>query len=247
MIRFICAAMVLAVFLHSFQGNAQSCMQTTCGTATVCSGEGSDAVCHSEPACWLTPTDGMCSDDSGGSSEGGGSTGGGGGTVSNSYDSDFDGRMDCWRGTVDLANNPPSSPYGTRPDRFHYGVDITSGADNFGKGANARALASGTVVAAGFTSGNGNYVKINHDDGRASYYMHLETIDSAMIEGARTSPGQVVGGMNCTGSCYSSTYGANAVQGTHLHLEVRTTHNALRDTVSQTTTIDPTTYASACN
>lgn len=169
----------------------------------------------------------------------------GGGSDSSPWDGDGDGVMECWRSvTLNPSIPPATGPYGNLADRFHYGTDITSGAGSYGKGSPILAVARGTVVVAQYTAANGNYVKINHDDGRASYYLHLLAIDHMATVGSRVIPGQMIGTMNCTGNCFSG--GVRGVdRGTHLHLEIRTSHTAGR-VADGSTTIDPTTYLGTC-
>lgn len=142
-----------------------------------------------------------------------------------------------------------SSEYGESPwrsDGWHFGGDIISTNSNYeyGRGAPIRSIADGTVSIVGSDQWNGNYVKVNHDDGRASYYLHL--LDDVVDKNQRVAAGEVIGRMNCTGSCFSSAYGKNAIQGTHLHLEIRTSHSASRDKENHTTTINPRHYMATC-
>ena len=160
------------------------------------------------------------------------------------YDSDYDGKMDCFKN----ATNSPSisSPYGYsswRTHNWHFGTDITSGLQNYGHGAPIRAIASGVVGATGTHSGNGNFIRVDHSDGYSSYYFHLNSIDVSV--GTPTFPGGTIGTMNCTGSCYGGGV-QNSITGTHLHMEIRTSPSATRDTVNKSTTIDPAVYAGSC-
>jgi murein DD-endopeptidase MepM/ murein hydrolase activator NlpD len=105
-----------------------------------------------------------------------------------------------------------------QPTRFHYGVDFGSVIAPYGHGQAIRAISSGAVSATGYDSGNGNFVRIHHNDGRESVYAHLETVD--VVPNTSILAGYQIGTMNCTGSCFSDVHGQNAIQGTHLHLEV---------------------------
>jgi murein DD-endopeptidase MepM/ murein hydrolase activator NlpD len=209
-----------------------------CGLATVCV----DGSCQQQQVCYV-----KSSPPTGGGGTPPGSGGGPGGAWGYQFDVNRDGKLDCWRSLTTLS--AVSSPYGAAPNRpgdWHYGSDITSGDPNYGLGAPVRALANGVIQEAGNTIANGNYVKLNHDDGRASYYLHLQTINSWMVPGARVIPGMVLGYMNCTGNCYSGGQ-RGVVQGTHLHVEVRTSHTAARDSSRHSTTINPVTYAGSCS
>ena len=104
-----------------------------------------------------------------------------------------------------------SSYYGYRvhpirgEEHFHSGVDITGTSSR-----NVYAIQSGTVKSAqtGWNSGAGTNVKIDHDGGYMSVYMHLSKY---MVKpGDKVEKGQVIGIMGCTGSC----------TGTHLHLTI---------------------------
>jgi murein DD-endopeptidase MepM/ murein hydrolase activator NlpD len=102
-----------------------------------------------------------------------------------------------------------SSPFGVRQDplgrgtRMHNGLDFA--ADT---GTPVRALADGTVVAAGPAGGYGIQVTVRHDDGTESSYAHLSKI---LVAGGKVRAGEAIGEVGSTGN---ST-------GPHLHLEVR--------------------------
>jgi len=140
------------------------------------------------------------------------------------YDSNRDGKMDCFKNATDSPGI--SSPYGYsswRTNNWHYGTDITSGLQNYGHGATVRAISSGVVGATGTHNGNGNFVRIDHNDGYSSYYFHLNSIDVRV--GTPTFPGATIGTMNCTGSCFGGGV-QNSIAGTHLHMEIRTSPSA---------------------
>ena len=104
-----------------------------------------------------------------------------------------------------------SSYYGWRihPIRktahLHSGVDIT-GTPN----KNVYAIQSGTVTvaSAGYNSGSGTNIKIDHGNGYVSQYMHLSRM--TVKKGEKVEKGQLIGIIGCTGSC----------TGPHLHLSV---------------------------
>jgi len=103
-----------------------------------------------------------------------------------------------------------TSGFGNRRDpktggrRMHNGIDLAgpSGTDIF-------APADGVVTYAGWQSGYGNYIEIQHDFGIETRYGHLSRI--RVKKGQRVSRGEQIGDMGSTGR---ST-------GTHLHYEVR--------------------------
>lgn len=103
-----------------------------------------------------------------------------------------------------------TSGFGTRRDprtgrqRMHNGIDWAGP-----QGTPIHATAAGTVTRAGWHSGFGNLVVIQHDFGIETYYAHLHTIGVRV--GQRVSRGERIGGMGTTGR---ST-------GVHLHYEIR--------------------------
>ena len=102
-----------------------------------------------------------------------------------------------------------SSAYGYRIHpidgtwKFHSGVDLAGP-----EGTPIVATRDGTVTAAAYSSGNGNYVTINHGDGFSSSYLHL-TSDVVSV-GQKVKAGQLIGYMGNTG--YS--------KGSHLHFTI---------------------------
>lgn len=105
---------------------------------------------------------------------------------------------------------PLSSGFGQRSDPFLGGLAFHSGLDlAVPPGTPARATASGTVVAAGWSGNYGLMVEVRHDHGYTTRYAHLSSI--AVAEGQEVGTGDVVGR---TGSTGRST-------GPHLHYETR--------------------------
>lgn len=92
-----------------------------------------------------------------------------------------------------------------RTARAHRGVDY--GAPT---GAPVLAVASGTVVRAGWTGGGGNSVYIRHDNGYETRYLHFSRIAPGIRAGVRVAQGEVIGNVGSTGL---ST-------GPHLHYEL---------------------------
>ncbi len=102
-----------------------------------------------------------------------------------------------------------NSLFGNREDpfdgsrRFHYGVDL---AGTYGE--LVRACAEGVVVHAGWHSGHGRQVVIEHAGGFRTSYSHLSQV--LVFEGDTVAGGQLIGRLGNSGR---ST-------GPHLHFEV---------------------------
>jgi len=97
---------------------------------------------------------------------------------------------------------------------FHSGLDIK--ADN---GSPVFAARSGVVKFAGWKSGYGNVIIIDHGGGIETYYAHLSKIN--VFVGLRVEKGDFIGRVGSTGT---ST-------GPHLHFEVRVA-SEVRDPVA---------------
>jgi murein DD-endopeptidase MepM/ murein hydrolase activator NlpD len=102
------------------------------------------------------------------------------------------------------VNGPVVSPFGMRWGRLHAGIDIAASS-----GTPIRAAAAGRVVYAGWMSGYGNLVAIDHGGGVSTAYGHQSQI--TVGNGQVVSQGQTIGYVGCTGHCF----------GPHLHFEVR--------------------------
>ncbi|MDI6630819.1 MAG: M23 family metallopeptidase [Thermoanaerobacteraceae bacterium] len=100
-------------------------------------------------------------------------------------------------------SGPILSGYGMRWGRMHTGLDIGAG-----YGAAVSAAGSGTVIRAGWYSGYGHTVDIDHGDGVVTRYAHLSRIDVGV--GEVVGRGQIIGAVGSTGHSY----------GPHLHFEV---------------------------
>ncbi len=104
---------------------------------------------------------------------------------------------------------PISSNYGMRRDpftrqlRFHKGMDLAAP-----EGTEVRAALEGDVVFAGYKSGYGNTITIQHPGGLETTYAHLGTV--SVKKGDTIASEQVLGSVGNTGH---ST-------GPHLHFEV---------------------------
>lgn len=103
-----------------------------------------------------------------------------------------------------------TSDYGFRRDpktggrRMHKGVDFAAPV-----GTDLHATADGVVIYAGWQSGYGRLIKIQHDFGIETRYAHLSKIRVKV--GQRVSRGDHIGDMGASGR----------VTGVHLHYEVR--------------------------
>lgn len=115
--------------------------------------------------------------------------------------------------TVEKAAQPRlliSSPFGWRSDpilgtrRHHAGIDLPGP-----KGTDVYATGSGKVTRAGWSTGYGNLIEIEHAAGIRTRYGHLSRI--MVIRNSIVSQGQPIGKVGSTGR---ST-------GAHLHYEVR--------------------------
>jgi murein DD-endopeptidase MepM/ murein hydrolase activator NlpD len=102
------------------------------------------------------------------------------------------------------------SPFAMRQDpfsgegEFHKGVDISAPA-----GTTVRATADGVVTFAGWSSGYGRLIVVDHGGGLETYYAHLSKYD--VQTGQEVRRGDVVGLVGSTGR----------VTAPHLHYEVR--------------------------
>jgi murein DD-endopeptidase MepM/ murein hydrolase activator NlpD len=96
-----------------------------------------------------------------------------------------------------------TNPFGGAPD-FHPGLDIAAET-----GTPILAADSGRIIIAGWVSGYGNYIAIDHGGGISTGYGHCSRIDVSV--GQDVQRGQVIGAVGSTGH---ST-------GPHVHFEVR--------------------------
>ncbi len=108
-----------------------------------------------------------------------------------------------------------TSGYGWRWGRLHNGIDIAAPI-----GTPIFAAASGKVVGAGWHSGYGNVIKLEHLDGSLTLYAHTNRI---MVEhGQQVHQGEQIAEMGSTGN---ST-------GSHLHFEIHTKEDRVIDPVA---------------
>ncbi len=105
---------------------------------------------------------------------------------------------------VKPAIGTTTSCYGARWGSFHYGIDIAAPMYT-----PIYAVGEGTVVRAGYASGFGQAIYIEHDNGDVTVYGHEEVIK--VSTGERVYPGQVIALIGTQG--FST--------GPHLHFEVQ--------------------------
>jgi murein DD-endopeptidase MepM/ murein hydrolase activator NlpD len=113
-------------------------------------------------------------------------------------------------GMVWPVSGPVTSGFGWRWGRMHEGIDIAAPT-----GAPIRATAAGTVIYAGWMSGYGQLVVVDHGGGVATAYAHMSSMAAGVGQGV--GQGQVIGYVGCTGHCF----------GSHLHFEVRVNGSAV--------------------
>jgi murein DD-endopeptidase MepM/ murein hydrolase activator NlpD len=95
--------------------------------------------------------------------------------------------------------------------RMHTGIDIGKNGSQPIAGAAIVAASSGTVIAAGYRSGYGNTVMIDHGNGVVTLYAHQPSGGIRVSTGQRVKKGQRIGTVGMSG--YAT--------GPHLHFEVR--------------------------
>ncbi|WP_215225883.1 M23 family metallopeptidase [Echinicola shivajiensis] len=78
--------------------------------------------------------------------------------------------------------------------KAHLGTDYAAP-----RGTEIRAVGDGTIIAASYTGGNGNYVKVKHNGTYTTQYLHMSKIASGIRNGVRVKQGQVIGYVGSTG------------------------------------------------
>jgi murein DD-endopeptidase MepM/ murein hydrolase activator NlpD len=78
--------------------------------------------------------------------------------------------------------------------RPHYGTDYAAP-----YGTPIYAVANGVVTKASYTSGNGRYVKIKHDEVYQTQYLHMQKFAKGIRPGVHVKQGQVIGYVGSTG------------------------------------------------
>jgi murein DD-endopeptidase MepM/ murein hydrolase activator NlpD len=82
-----------------------------------------------------------------------------------------------------------------RTYRAHLGVDYAAA-----PGTPVVAVASGTVMSAGWAGGGGRQVRIKHAGGLESYYLHLSAFAAGVRTGAHVEQGQLIGRVGASGT-----------------------------------------------
>lgn len=90
--------------------------------------------------------------------------------------------------------------------RAHNGVDYAAP-----PGAPVASVANGVVTLAGWTGGGGRTVRVRHDSGYESEYLHLSSIAAGVRSGARVGQGELIGRVGSSG----------LATGPHLHYGLR--------------------------
>lgn len=96
------------------------------------------------------------------------------------------------------------SAYGPRSGRMHYGTDI-----KMEKGDTVIAAFEGRIIRAGYGSGFGNLIIVEHDNNLTTYYAHLSKF--LVKIGDLINKGEAIGLAGSTGRA----------RGNHLHFEIR--------------------------
>jgi len=78
--------------------------------------------------------------------------------------------------------------------KAHLGTDYAAP-----HGTPIMSTANGTVIAASYTSGNGNYVKVKHDDTYTTQYLHMSGFAPGIKQGVYVEQGQTIGYVGSTG------------------------------------------------
>ncbi|MEL7223088.1 MAG: M23 family metallopeptidase, partial [Bacteroidota bacterium] len=103
--------------------------------------------------------------------------------------------------------------------RPHYGTDYAAP-----YGTPIVAVGNGVVTNAGYTKGNGNYVKIRHNETHETQYLHMQKFANGIRSGVQVKQGQVIGYVGSTGLatgphvCFR--FWQNGKQINHLNLEL---------------------------
>lgn len=76
----------------------------------------------------------------------------------------------------------------------HFGTDYAAPA-----GTPIHSVADGVITKKGYGRGNGNYIKIKHDDTYATQYLHMSKFAKGMRKGRKIKQGEVIGYVGSTG------------------------------------------------
>ena len=125
-----------------------------------------------------------------------------------SIDRFSDSSIDCWRQLTGSPNARLSAPYGeSRPKGPHNGIDIAvpTGTPVYAAKTGVVNELEGELPVGDRSTANGNFVRIDYDDGTQGVFLHLKSV--SVDTGATVKAGQKVGESNDTGSS----------SGPHLH------------------------------
>lgn len=78
--------------------------------------------------------------------------------------------------------------------KAHLGTDYAAPT-----GTPIHTVGDGTIVEAGYTRGNGNYVKVKHNGTYTTQYLHMSKIGRGMKKGTHVKQGQTIGYVGSTG------------------------------------------------
>ena len=78
--------------------------------------------------------------------------------------------------------------------KAHLGTDYAAPT-----GTPIRTVGDGTIIEAGYNSGNGNYVKVKHNGTYTTQYLHMSKIAKGIKKGSRVQQGQTIGYVGSTG------------------------------------------------
>jgi murein DD-endopeptidase MepM/ murein hydrolase activator NlpD len=78
--------------------------------------------------------------------------------------------------------------------KAHLGTDFAAP-----RGTPIRSVGQGVITEAGYNSGNGNYIKIKHDDTYTTQYLHMSKFAKGIRKGAKVNMGQTIGYVGSTG------------------------------------------------
>lgn len=133
------------------------------------------------------------------------------------------------------ARAVPTSHFGPRRRRFHYGLDL-----GLPTGEPIYAAFDGVVRFSKYNNSYGHLVVIRHDNGLETYYAHLSK--RHVMPGMRVKAGDIIGLCGNTGRS----------RGAHLHFEIRYKGNAMnpenvmdcatRDLISPTLTLTSSSF-----
>ena len=120
------------------------------------------------------------------------------------------------------VSSRPSSHFGPRRRRFHYGLDLAQPT-----GEPIYAAFDGVVRISKYNRSYGNLVIIHHSNGLETYYAHMSK--RHVVAGQHVKSGEVIGLCGNTGRSF----------GSHLHFEIRYMGNAINpENVISTATHD---------